>query len=272
MMMPKDKWLNILRFVKSNKIETIVMADDIKAIDFVKKNIILVDAVELHAVALNNIEMLNEVKDIKIPIILGVGGSKPDDIEFALNFLKRNDVLLMHGFQNYPTKYEYANFRRMQGARKRFKLNVGYADHTSWDSELNELITLAGFMAGANFIEKHVTLGFGRKRIDYEASISIEMLAKIREKILILNKTKGDSSFNISPYEDIYAKNGPMKFTVVAKKNLKKGHIITKDNITFKRAGEENNIPQRDYMKLMGKKTKADILKNHLVNWGNVQK
>ena len=271
MMMSKEKWEKILKFAKSKKFETIVLADDSKAIDFVKENINMVDAVELHAIALNNIVMLQKIKDIKVPIILGIGGSKIEDIKFALAFLKRKDILLMHGFQNYPTKHEYANFRRMAAAMKKFNLPVGYADHTSWDSEYNELITLAGFMAGANFIEKHVTLNFGKKRIDYEASISIDMFREIKEKIKILNKTKGDGLFNIPPYEDIYAKNGPMKFTVVAKKNLKKGGIIKTDCITFKRTGEENNIAQREYLSLIGKTAKRYIPKNHLVNWSNVQ-
>ena len=272
LLLPKENWASILKKTKSNNFEVIVLVDDLKAIDFVKNNINLIDAVELHAIALNNIEMLEKIKDIPLPIILGIGGSEIDEIEFAINYLNRKDILLMHGFQNYPTKYEYINFNKMVRIRNKFNLNVGYADHTVWNNKDNELITLAGFMAGSNFIEKHVTLELGKKRVDFNSAISVDILYNIRKKMELLNKTKGDGSFEINEYEKIYAKNGPMKFTIVANRKLKKGEIINKDNITFRRTGEENTIRQRDYLELIGKEVKKDIPKNSLINWGNVEK
>ncbi len=272
MKMPKENWIKILEKVKSTSFETVVLADDKKAIDFVKENIDLFDALELHAIALNNIEMLKKAKDIKIPLVLGIGGSQIDDIQFALDFLDRKDILLMHGFQNYPTKYEYINYRRIQRLKDKFGLSVGYADHTIWDSKDNELLTLAGFMAGANFLEKHLHLNPGEKRIDFDSAISIDQMKYIKEKVGLLNRAKGDGSFKISEYENIYAQNGPMKFTVVAAEYLKKGDIITENDITFRRTGEENNIKQREYLNIIGKRVLKNINKYQLVNWDVVEK
>jgi len=272
LMLPKEKWASIIKKTKSRGFEVIVLVDDLKAVDFVREYIGLIDAVEVHAIALNNIEMLDKVKELQIPIILGIGGSEIDDIKFAINYLNRKDILLMHGFQNYPTKYEYINFNKMIRIRNKFNLPMGYADHTVWDNENNELITLAGFMAGANFIEKHIALEIGKERIDFNSAISIDMLSNIRKKMELLNKTKGDGSFEISKYEKIYSKNGPMKFTIVANRALKRGQIIKKEDITFRRTGEENTINQRDYLNLIGKKVKKDIPKMGLVNWRNIEK
>ncbi len=272
LMLPKEKWLSIIKKTKSNNLEVVVLVDDSKAIDFVKEHITLIDAVEIHAVALNNIEMLDKIKDVQIPIILGIGGSELNEIEFAVNYLKRKDILLMHGFQNYPTKYEYINFNKMINIKRKFKLNVGYADHTVWNHKDNELITLAGFMAGANFIEKHVTPEFGKKRIDFNSAISIDMLCDIRKKMDLLNKTKGDGTFDISEYEKIYSRRGPMKFTIVAGRDLEKGKIISKEDLTFRRTKEENNIKEKEYFDLIGKRTKENIPQFSLVNWNNVEK
>ncbi len=272
LMLPQEEWLSIIKKTKSNNFEVIVLVDELKSIDFVKDNLNFIDAVELHAVALNNIEMLDKVKELQIPIILGIGGSEIGDIEFAINYLNRKDILLMHGFQNYPTKYEYINFNKLVRIKDKFNLPVGYADHTVWDNKDNELITLAGFMTGANFIEKHVTLELGKKRVDFNSAISIDMLSNIKKKMELLNKTKGNGNLKINEYEKIYARNGPMKFTIVANRDLKKGQIIKKEDITFRRTGEKNTIKQRDYLKLIGKKVKKDILKMGLVNWGNVGK
>jgi len=272
MRMPKEQWMQILSKAKSAGFETVVMVDDKAAIDFVKDNIVLIDVMELHAIALNNIEMLRKAKDVRIPLILGVGGSQIDDIKFALDFLKRKDVLLMHGFQNYPTRHEYINYRRIARLKEIFGLAVGYADHTIWYSKDNELLTLAGFMAGANIIEKHVHVDPGQKRIDFESAISIHQMKNIKEKMELLNKSKGDGSFEISDYENIYSQNGPMKFTIVADKNLKKGEIISETDITFRRTGEESTIKQRDYFQIIGKKTKIDIKKNSLINLEIIEK
>ncbi|MBR9703040.1 N-acetylneuraminate synthase, partial [Candidatus Woesearchaeota archaeon] len=148
--------------------------------------------------------------------------------------------------------------------------NVGYADHTIWSSDENEMLTLAGFSAGANILEKHVALKIGDERIDYNSAISIELCTQIRQKMDVLNRAKGDGSFEISDYENIYARNGPMKFTIVAAKDLEVNTTLTKENITFKRTGEENNIKQKEYSDLLGKKTTKTIKKNELINWGVV--
>jgi sialic acid synthase SpsE len=88
----------------------------------------------------------------------------------------------------------------------------------------------------------------------------------------VLNKTKGSGSFKINEYEQVYARNGPMKFTIVANRDLKKNQIIKKEDITLRRTGETNIIKQRDYLNLIGKKVKKDIPKMGLVNWGNIEK
>ncbi|MBI2658429.1 N-acetylneuraminate synthase family protein [Candidatus Woesearchaeota archaeon] len=271
-MFSKSQWIMILEKAKSSGFDNIVLADDLYSIDFVKENVDLVDAVEIHAVALNNIEMLERVKGIKVPIILGIGGSGIKDIEFAVKFLDRKDILLMHGFQNYPTRYEYINFRRMQKIKEKFGLPVGYADHTAWDDKNNELMTLAGFMAGPNIIEKHVALEAGKKRTDYDAAVSAESLREIRGKMGILNKAKGDGSFEISDYENIYARKGPMKFTIVAAGDIKKGSSIGKKDLAFRRTKKENTIEQREFFSLIGKKAKEPIKKYSLISWRNVEK
>jgi len=268
----ESQWVQILKKVKASGPDTIILVDDTKAIDFVKRNIRLINAVEIHACALNNIEMLEKIKSIKVPIILGIGGSEFQDIGFAVNYLHRKDILLMHGFQNYPTKYEYINFRRIQKAKEKFKLPVGYADHTSWNDKKNKLITLGGFMSGANILEKHVTLDVGKKRTDFEAAVSMDTLKEIKEGMDALAKTKGDGSFEINDYENVYAKKGPMKFTIVAKRDIEKGAKITKEDLTFRRTGKENNIAQREYLDLIGKQAKEKIPMYSLINWGNVQK
>jgi len=177
----------------------------------------------------------------------------------------------MHGFQNYPTKYQYINLNRINRLKKKFNLPVGYADHTKWDDKNNELITIAGFMKGANIIEKHISINPGDKRIDYESSIDVNTMKSIKNKIDIINIASGDGSFDISDYENIYSEMGPMKFTIVASTDIKIGDKITMSNITFKRTGDISNTKQRDYKDMIGKVSKCNINKDNLVTWGMIK-
>ena len=271
MMMTSNDWQTILKKNHHYGIETIILADDRKAFEFINRNIKYIDAVEIHSVALNSIDHLREAKKLNIPIILGVGGSDIKDIEYAVDYLSREDILLMHGFQNYPTKYQYINLNRINRLKKKFNLPVGYADHTKWDDKNNELITIAGFMKGANIIEKHISINPGDKRIDYESSIDVNTMKSIKNKIDIINIASGYGSFDISDYENIYSEMGPMKFTIVASTDIKIGDKITMSNITFKRTGDISNTKQRDYKDMIGKVSKCNINKDNLVTWGMIK-
>jgi N,N'-diacetyllegionaminate synthase len=271
-LLSEDDWLSILKMTKRKGFETIVLADEEKAIDFCIKNISLIDAIEIHAVAVNNFEMLNKLKKFNKPILLGVGGTEIEEIKIALDYLKNKKIILMHGFQNYPTKYEFINLNKISSLKKEFSLLVGYADHCAWDFEHNELITLAGFMSGAHIIEKHVVLDKGKKKIDFESAINTDDLANLRKKLKLLQISKGDGCFELNVNEKIYGKNGPMKFTIVANRKIKKDSIICKEDLTFRRTKKENNVQQKEYLNFLGKKAKKDIKKNELINWGNIRK
>ena len=271
-LLPEKDWLEILTETKNKNFEVIVLADDVKAVEFCKKHSNLVDAIEIHAVAINNIEMLEKLENFNKTILLGIGGAEKNEIEFAINFLKNKKIILMHGFQNYPTRPEYINFNKIKTLRDEFALPVGYADHCSWDFKDNQVITLAGFMAGANIIEKHVTLHPGEKRVDYQSAISISQLKELKKTINLLHLAKGDGTFNLSENEKSCGKIGPMKFTVVAKEDIKKNQIICKESIVFKRTKKENGVNQKDYCSFMGKIALKDIKKDDLLNWENVKK
>jgi sialic acid synthase SpsE len=270
--LPPNTWENILQETKQKGFETIVLADEKNAIDFAANHPDLVTAVELHAIAINNFEMLDRAKKIPQPVILGVGGSTQDDIHYALDYLDRPDILLTYGFQIYPTKFEYINLNKLTTMQHTYHVPIGYADHTSWDHKDNTLITVAGFIKGANFIEKHVTLTPGEKRIDYESAISIYALCEIKRQIELLTTTLGTGSMELNDYEKAVASNGPMKFTLVATHDLHKGHTLNPTDITFKRTEPENPIQQRDYLKILGTQLTTDVKANDSINWTKVKK
>jgi|LGVF01.1.fsa_nt_gb sialic acid synthase SpsE len=268
----EDEWRSIIDHAISLNLDVIILADDLGCLDFLESVQNTLSAIEIHACSLNDIKMLNKVSDFSIPVILGIGGSTIDEIAFAIDCLKekgKSDIILMYGFQNYPTKYEYINLKKMQKMKELFDLPIGYADHTSWNDENQELITLAGFVCGASLIEKHFVLEKGKNRIDYEAAIAVEDFSSLYKKLDILQKAMGDGRIELNKYEKEYGKIGPIKKAIVADKDVDKDEEISLQNIAFKRTNKISNIKQKEVQNLLKRKAKGKIIKNELITFEN---
>lgn len=267
-------WEEIITYNESKGVDTIVLCNDPKSVDFAinyKGNSI--KAIELHATGLNDYYLLKKAAGFDGTIMLGVGGSTIDEISYAievLNELGKDDILLMYGFQNYPTRYEDINLKKMVKLRELFGLPIGYADHTDPLNEHNEIISTLGLTMGVNICEKHYTHAFGEKRIDSQAAISLDQLKKIRSLMDIITTTVGNGSLKMSEAELSYGNTGPMKKAIVASDDIKEGEVITMENISFKRTNESTYMLQSFLPKIIGLKANKDIKKDHFIDFSNI--
>jgi len=222
--------------------------------------------IEIHSVCLNDIFLLEELKkniSKKTKIVLGVGGSDILEIQQAINYLDNKNIILMFGFQNYPTIYEDVNLLKIKKMMQMFKdFEFGYADHTSWDNENNELITVIGASSGVKYVEKHVTTNYGEERIDWSSAISIEMFNKLKNKLDILIKLNGNGLLSMNAAEKKYSIYGPMKKTAVLKKNLSKDSKLKLDDIKFIRTSEISDISQLNIINYIGTKINENLKKD----------
>ncbi len=270
----EKQWEEIIVYNEAKGMDSIVLCNDSKSIDFaINYNGKSIKAIELHATGLNDYLLLQKAADFKGTVILGVGGSSLDEISFAIDTLKemgQNDIFLMYGFQNYPTKYEDINLKKMIKLKELFDLPVGYADHTDPLDGHNEVISTLGISLGVNVCEKHFTHVFGDKRIDSQAAVSMPQLKKIRELMDVIYTGLGDGSLKMSDAELSYGNTGPMKKAIVAESKIKKGDLITLENIGFKRANESTYMLQYFLPKLIGLKANRDINKDEFIDFSNV--
>jgi sialic acid synthase SpsE len=270
----KKDWEEVIKYNESKGLDSLVLCNDPDSIDFVlnyKGNSI--KAIELHATGLNDYLLLQKAAKFKGTVILGVGGSTIDEVSFAIEMLYelgQNDIFLMYGFQNYPTRYEDINLKKMIKLKDLFDLPVGYADHTDPLNEYNEIISTLGITMGINVCEKHFTHVFGEKRIDSQAAVSLEQLKKVRKLMDIITTCVGTGSLKMSDGELSYGNTGPMKKAIVAEVNIKKGDTISIDNIGFKRTNESTYMLQSFMPKLIGLKANKDINADEFIDFSNV--
>ena len=269
-----EEWTELLMHNKACGLDSIILCNDTQSVDYViNLNDESIKCIEIHATGLNDYHLLKKASQFKGRVILGVGGSTIDEISFAIDLLNsngKNDIFLMYGFQNYPTKYEDVNLKKMIKLKELFNLPVGYADHTDPSNELNEIISTMGITMNINVVEKHFTHVFGEKRIDAQAAIDIKQLKKVRTLMDVLYTCIGTGNLAMSEGELSYGNTGPMKKAIVARCSIQKGQVISLNEIAFKRTNESTYMLQKNMTKLIGLKASKDIKVDEFIDFSNV--
>ena len=166
-------------------------------------------------------------------VIMSTGMSDLYEIDMAVKILKQNGsekVSLLHCNTQYPTPFEDVNLRAMLTMRERFGVTVGYSDHTPGIE-----VPIAAVALGAEIIEKHFTLDKNMEGPDHKASLEPDELAAMVSGIRHIEAALGNGEKVISDSEK--ANLGIVRKSIIALTAIKKGELLTEDNITTKRPG-----------------------------------
>lgn len=269
------EWQEFFNLANDKQLDIIALCNDVASLEWINKECKTpVKAVELHATGINDIFLLNEAARFSNTVMLGVGGSTLDQLDFAINLLKKQnkkDIFLMYGFQNYPTDYKDINLRKINLIQNLFGLPVGYADHTDPKDANNELIAVSAILKGVNVLEKHFTLNVEEERIDSQAAVSLEQMKKIKELSNVLHLVNGRGGMEMSDAEKKYGDVGPMKKAIVARKKIPAGKSISFNDLAYKRTSESSYLAQSDIELLVGSKVISDIFKDEIIGYKKVE-
>lgn len=271
----ESQWAEIFAYASNKGLEIVALCNDVAAMDWVNtKCSTPVRAVEIHATGINDVFLLSAAAKSPATVMLGVGGSTLEHVQFAIEYLNANaksDIFLMYGFQNYPTDYKDINFSKIKIFQDIFKLPVGYADHTDPDDQYNELITTSALLKGVNVLEKHFTLDVTEKRIDSQAAVSVDQMKKIVTLSQVMWTANGTGSLEMSVAEKKYGDIGPMKKAIVARRPIPKGKIIEASDLAYKRTENSSYIEQKSLDALLGAKALDNIETDATINYSNVE-
>jgi len=258
-MLSEAQWEQLIELVKNSGKQLMLLLNDTKAIEFGMQ--FNPELVEIHSVCLNNPFLLNTLNsnlENNTKVVFGVGGCDIVEVDYAVS--QFNNTVLMFGFQNFPTQYEHINLAKIRKLMRLFQgCQFGYADHTAWDEPNNELITLLGAANGMDYIEKHVTTHYGKKRTDYAAAISVDMFNQLAEKLKILEGVEGSGRLALNEGEKAYSTYGPLKMAVLSQRNLPIDTVLSLEDIQFQRTGQISDLSQLDVLDMLGKKICKDI-------------
>jgi N,N'-diacetyllegionaminate synthase len=201
------------------------------------------------------------VAKLKKKVILSTGMANLLEIKEALKILishgtKKKNITVLQCNTEYPTPLKDANVRAMLTIKKKFKVNIGYSDHTEGIEA-----SLVAAALGAKVIEKHITLNKNLSGPDHKASITPKELKKMVEEIRKVTVALGNGVKKVSPSEGKNIKIS--RPSIVAAKEIKKGEKFTIKNLTIKRPG--NGISPMKLFKVIGKIAKKRFLEDELI-------
>lgn len=200
-----------------------------------------------------NIPYLRQMASYHKPIILSTGMSNLAQVATAYDTLisaGAPSVVLLHCTTNYPCPKNEVNLRAMQTMKEAFKCKVGYSDHT-----MGIEVPIAAVAMGAEFIEKHFTLDRNMEGPDHMASLEPQELKRMVDGIRNIEVALGDG-IKRPNLSEVEISKVVLK-AIVAKIPIRKGEVLTNENITIKRAG--SGIPAVHWDLVIGTKALHDF-------------
>lgn len=209
-----------------------------------------VSAIKLHGTDISNMGLLTQVANSSIDkILLGAGGAHLSELKQAIKVLAAKNLVIILGFQSYPTPNDANQIARVQLLAKELlgmhpKLSIGFADHAATDSALRYSLAAMAIGAGATVLEKHLTLSRLMRLEDYESALNVEEFFEFTEIMrscaLALGFAVGVEDFHMSESEHGYRKM--IRRHVVASRNLKVGDEISPSDLALKRTSADQPI------------------------------
>ncbi|MEB2831523.1 N-acetylneuraminate synthase family protein [Campylobacter upsaliensis] len=202
----------------------------------------------------NNTPLIKHIASFKKPIILSTGMNDIKSITQSVKILKDFEVpfVLLHTTNLYPTPPHLVRLGAMLELKKEFDALVGLSDHTT-----NNLACLGAVALGACMIERHFSDTMDRQGPDIICSMDEnalkELIAQSEQMALMrgLNAKKEAAKEEQVTIDFAFA-------SVVSIKPIKKGEILSEENIWVKRPSL-GGIPAREFENILGKKALRDI-------------
>jgi sialic acid synthase SpsE len=201
----------------------------------------------------NNYPLLEHIASFGKPILLSTGMNTIESIKKAVAIFDKHKVpvALLHTTNLYPTPIHLVRFGAMMEMHQAFPDKVfGLSDHT-----LNNNACLGSVALGASILERHFTDHMQRTGPDIVCSMNEQACAELIKSSNEMWQMRGGTK------EPALEEQVTIDFafaTVCTIATIKKGEVLTKDNIWVKRPGT-GKILAVHFDDLIGKIAVRDI-------------
>lgn len=228
----------------------------IEAVDLLEK--VGVDAYKVASMDLTNTDLLEYIGKKQKPIILSTGMSTIDEIDEAYHAILKTgntNIALLHCMSDYPTKNSDANLAMMSTLKEKYRIPVGYSDHT-----LGTVVPLMSISMGAHIVEKHFTTNKKLEGPDHKISADPSEMKQIVQGAEEIVKIFGTPNLEERPDRKYHLS---YRRSYHANKNIKKGTKIDETLIKLVRPG--NGLSIKNKKSIVGSIVKFDIVEEQML-------
>jgi sialic acid synthase SpsE len=208
---------------------------------------------------ITNLGFLRHLAAFGRPMMLSTGMSTLAEVGTAVRAIRgagNPPLALLHCVSSYPADAKDANLRAMETLRRRFRLPVGFSDHT-----LGISVATAAVALGASIIEKHLTLSCRMTGPDHAASLEPDMFAAMVTGIREVEQSLG-SGLKV-PTASERAMSRVARRSLVTTTRIVRGTKITKAMLTCKRPG--TGLAPAEEGRVVGRQATRTLPPDHLL-------
>jgi len=247
-----DQYAILKDYAEELEITFFATAFDFPSADFLAE--LDLPAYKIASGDLTNTPLLRHVATFGKPIIISTGGATMEDVVRAYDLIApiNQQLCIMQCTSGYPPEYSELNLRVIEGFHHAFPRTViGYSGHDNGIA-----MPVAAYMLGARIVEKHFTLNRTWKGTDQVFSLAPDGMRKMVRDLHRVHEALGDPVKRRLPVEESPIKK--MAKSLVAARDLSKGHVVTADDIAIRSPGGEG-LPPYELDKIIGIQLDRDL-------------
>lgn len=226
---------------------------DFSSIEFLEK--LNMPAYKIASPELIDLPFVRRVAQTKKPIIMSTGNATLSQINDAVAIMIEEnvkDLIILKCTSEYPAPPENINLKTIQNLKDIFKCPVGLSDHT-----IGSAIPIASIALGASVVEKHFIVNRTDITADSFFSATPEELKLIVDGSKMVYKALGTIDYPIIAKKD--------QRSLIVVKEIKKGELLTNDNIRSIRPG--GGLKSNDIDKVINRKATCFLERGTLLKW-----
>ena len=246
-----EQWQALKKHCDDMGVEFLASPFSNAAVDLLKK--IGVTKYKIGSGEITNLLLLEKIALTGKPVILSSGMSSWEELDEAISFfkMKKVEVSVLQCTTSYPTKPEQYGFNVIQELKERFKVAVGYSDHSA---KIETCI--AAIALGAEILEVHAVFNRNSFGPDATSSLTIDeiklLVKSVRNiKNAINNPVNKNDQAGFLELRTMFGKS------LALNKSLSKGHMLIFEDLEAKKP-LGYGIPASQYKSVLGKKLKVN--------------
>ena len=253
----EKEWRKVLREAKASGLTVLVEPFDLPSLRLAQDE--SADAYKVHSTDMENPDFIRAVGAAGKPVMFATGGVPEDAVREALELAGAVPVGLLHGFQTFPTPIEEIRFRELASWKERYRVPIGFLDHTDGGSAFALVAPALAVSYGADLVEKHFTLDRSEKGFDYQSSLNPEDFYRMVELLRQAERAQGDGPAAASDGAKRYHRL--MARSIVAGQLIPRGEVLTGEMLAFKRTDVrfEPGYPPREAHRVIGRRATRPI-------------